>query len=347
MVHALSEEISQRQNYITGHTVSTVYFGGGTPSLIGIDALKLLLGTVQEIFEMAADAEITLEANPDDLTLTYLHQLRHAGFNRLSIGVQSFRESDLQYLGRLHTSEKAMQTVADAKLAGFENISIDLIYGIPGLSAESWQQNLDHAFALEIPHISAYSLTVEPRTPLETLIRKGTMQPVDEALAVQHYHQLTIAMQNHGYEHYEISNFCLPGCYSKHNTAYWQNVPYLGIGPSAHSFDGESRQWNVSSVGSYIDSVKSGNVACERETLSLATRFNEYIMTSLRTQWGCDLGYIVRSFGLWMAENLLQNAEKFIAAGEMQNTGNSLVLTASGKLFADRISADLFVLEEE
>jgi putative oxygen-independent coproporphyrinogen III oxidase len=343
---AIIGEIGQRKNYLEGQTVETIYFGGGTPSLIETSDIERILTTIFKHFKVEPEAEITLEANPDDLTPDKLSALKKSGINRLSIGIQSFRQEDLVFLSRTHSSEQVLQCIVDARQAGFQNLSIDLIYGIPTLNDEGWAENLRKAFSFGIPHISAYSLTVEDKTPLEFMIRKGKMNAVDENLSLSHYNILNRMMQEHGYEHYEISNFCLPGAYSRHNTAYWQGKFYLGLGPSAHSYNGISRCWNVANLAKYIETVTAGEVESEQEFLSPVTQLNEYIMTSLRTMWGCNLVEIKRKYGTESAESLLLDALKFIESKQMIYKEGKLVLTPEGRLFADGISAQLFGEEE-
>lgn len=347
VTHAIVSELQQRHVYLSGQPVETIYFGGGTPSMLRVQDIETILNSVYKHFPVVPDAEITLEANPDDLAPASLEAFKNSGINRLSIGLQSFRQEDLNFLSRTHTPCQVIRCIADAQQAGFSNLSIDLIYGIPTLTDEGWVQNLQQAFSLGIPHISAYSLTVEDKTPLAVMIRKGKTKPVDENLSLSHYKILTVMMQANGYEHYEVSNFCLPGAYSRHNTAYWQAKFYLGIGPSAHSYNGSSRSWNVANISSYINSVTSGGVASETEILSPVTRLNEYIMTTLRTMWGCNLDVIKQEFGHDKAEKLLAGAQHFIGSGRMIYEENAIKLTPEGILFADGIAADLFTDEEQ
>jgi putative oxygen-independent coproporphyrinogen III oxidase len=346
VTNALISELQQRKEYLQDEPVETIYFGGGTPSILKASDIEEIINVVFKFYKVAADAEITLEANPDDLTPEKLTELKNAGINRLSIGIQSFREDDLKYLSRTHSAMQVTRCIEDALEAGFHNLSIDLIYGIPTLTDEGWTENLEKARALKIPHISAYSLTIEEKTPLEVMIRKGKINPVDESPSLSHYQILTRFMQQHGYEHYEVSNFCLPGAYSRHNTAYWQGKHYLGIGPSAHSYNGVSRSWNVSHLGKYIESVASGCVEAEQELLNLVTQFNEYIMNSLRTMWGLDLKLVSQKFGTGKAENLLVNALQFIESKQMEYREGKLILTPGGLLFADGITASLFFESE-
>ena len=342
---AIISELNQRRDYLAGQNVETIYFGGGTPSILSTEIIELILQAVFSGYTITNGVEITLEANPDDLSPEKLVNLKKAGINRLSIGIQSFRQEDLKFLGRTHSSSQVKKCILDSQKAGFDNLSIDLIYGIPTLTEQEWEENLKRAFDLDIPHISAYSLTVVEKTPLEFLIRKGKMKPVDEDLSLSHYRTLCRMMSEHGYEHYEISNFCLPDEYSRHNTAYWQGKHYLGIGPSAHSYNGDSRSWNVANLTSYIASVQAGKVESEKEILSKVTQLNEYIMTSLRTQWGCDLNIIRSNFGEMNATLLLEKANHFLESNQMICQSEKLILTPEGRLFADGIAATLF--EEE
>lgn len=343
---AIISELQQRKNYLAGQKVETIYFGGGTPSIFETKDIEKILDAIYTNFLVDYAAEITLEANPDDLTPKKLKALKKAGINRLSIGIQSFRQEDLDFLSRTHTSSQVIQCITDAKQADFHNLSIDLIYGIPTLTDEGWEQNLQKAFSFGIPHISAYSLTVEEKTPLEVMIRRGKIKSVDENLSLSHYQILSHLMQQNGYEHYEISNFCRPGAYSRHNTAYWQGSSYLGIGPSAHSYNGSSRCWDVANLLKYIETAANGNVASEQEILSPATQLNEYIMTSLRTMWGCDLEKVEQKFGEISAGKLLAGAQVYLKAKQMVFENRKLILTPEGQLFADGISSNLFNEEE-
>jgi putative oxygen-independent coproporphyrinogen III oxidase len=342
ITHALVCELEQQKNYLGGQKIETIYFGGGTPSLLAVEDIETILNAVNTNFQVEPGAEITLEANPDDLTPGKLIALKAAGVNRLSIGIQSFRQEDLDFLSRTHSAARLTQCINDARHAGFYNLSIDLIYGIPTLSDQGWIENLEKTFSFEIPHISAYSLTIEDKTSLEFMIRKGKMKPVDENMSLSQYHILCRMMKDNGYDHYEISNFCRPGAYSRHNTAYWQGTHYLGIGPSAHSYNGMSRQWNIANISKYMETTASGKVAFELEILSPATQLNEYIMTSLRTMWGCDLVHVKQKSGAENAEKLLLGALPYIEENKMVYQNGKLILTPEGRLFADGISAALF-----
>jgi putative oxygen-independent coproporphyrinogen III oxidase len=336
------KEIELQKNYLEGESVNTIYFGGGTPSLLSIDEISRFLEVINASFKVDTDAEITLEANPDDLDKEKLIELKQAGVNRLSIGIQSFNDSDLKFLNRIHTANQGYDCILNARDAGFSNISIDLIYGIPTLDSESWKSNLKKAIDLEIPHISAYALTVEEKTPLAVMIRKGKMPNVDDAVQAEHFNILVKRLQDSGYLHYEISNFCKPGWFAQHNTSYWKGVPYLGIGPSAHSFNRVSRQWNIANLGKYLLAIDKDELPFEREVLSPTQSFNEYIMTSLRTQWGCDLSLIEKQYGREWGEQVIRDSGKYLGNGLMKIEDGVLYLTLEGKFRADGIAAELF-----
>lgn len=340
---ALLKEIELRKNYLDGEQIETIYFGGGTPSLLTYDALMNIFEKLQQTFIISPNAEITLEANPDNLDNKKLKELRSSPVNRISIGIQSFFDDDLIYLNRIHASAQAEASVKRSQDAGFENISIDLIYGIPTLTNEKWNENLTISFGLDVTHISAYGLTIEPKTALEILIRKGKTKPVDEEQSIQQYKILMKEMKENNFIHYEISNFCKEGFISKHNSNYWKGLKYLGLGPSAHSYDRVSRQWNASDLLAYLSDIANGKISGEKEILSETDKFNEYIMTSLRTMWGCDLNFLEKTFGNDLRNQVLKRAEKYLENEEMTNNDNILQLTDKGKLFADGIAAELFI----
>lgn len=326
--------------------VETVYFGGGTPSLLSADEILLIMSRLREVFSLAPDAEITFEANPDDITSARLADWRSAGVNRLSIGVQSFFEADLQWMNRAHNAIQARECIRMAQEEGFDNISIDLIYGGPTLSDIRWQENVETAIGLlHVPHLSCYALTVEPRTALDTLIRRHRLEDVSPEDQARQFLLLMDWTAAAGYEHYEISNFALPGHRSRHNSSYWQGKTYLGLGPSAHSFNGLSRQWNVANNALYSAALLggSGSFVAEREELSLVQQLNEYIMISLRTMEGSSLAYMEGRFGMETTQQLVKRAQRHILAGNLILAEN-LSLTQAGKLLADGISADLFFL---
>lgn len=339
---ALLKEIALQQDYLAGEIVETIYFGGGTPSLLGIDELQSIIKALSRHFTISPRAEITLEANPDDITASLLQNWQQAGINRLSIGIQSFFEEDLQWMNRAHTAQQAMDNLQLA-LSYFNNITIDLIYGTPTLTDERWRQNVSRAIEWGIPHLSCYALTVEPKTALDTMIRKrqlSNVQPDDQARQFLLLMDWTTAA---GYEHYEISNFALPGHRSRHNSAYWQGKKYLGLGPSAHSFNGQGRQWNIANNALYIQSLKQGTVPFEVEILTPEQRLNEYIMTSLRTMEGLSLQQVEQLGGEKVSRTLRSNSHRFIQQQLLQEINGRLVLTKQGKLFADGIAGDLFV----
>ncbi|MBR3698533.1 MAG: radical SAM family heme chaperone HemW [Bacteroidales bacterium] len=325
VLEALKQEMVSRKDYLHGETIGTIYFGGGTPSLLILDEIKVLQDLIKEHYRVEPDAEITLEANPDTLSMEYLQGLRALGVNRLSIGIQSFFDNDLKYLSRRHNSEHAIQCLQWAKEAGFDNLNIDLIYGLPTSDADQWKRNLDRFLELDLPHLSAYALTLEPNAILTKLIEQGKAAPLNEDDAVRDYGILCQKMAQAGYLHYEISNFCRPGWTSRHNTSYWFGVPYLGLGPSAHSFDGKSRQWNS-----------------EFELLSPEQRYDEYVMLRLRTMWGIDLKYMRSEMGEHFYDYCLRQAEPLIAQKRLSRIGDSLYLTDEQMLFADGIAEELF-----
>ena len=343
-VEALLKEIElpAKANYLQGQVIETIYFGGGTPSILEIDELKRLMQQLHQYFTINSSAEITLEANPDDVTDEKLKGWKQLGINRLSIGIQSLFEEDLRWMNRAHTADEAKQVIAKARAAGFNSFTVDLIYGTPGLTDEKWLYNLDWVLQQNINHLSCYALTVEEKTPLDKQIRQHQKQDVDPEQQGRQFLLLMEYMQKAGFEHYEISNFAKPGYRSKHNSSYWKGVHYLGLGPSAHSFNGSSRQWNVANNQLYIQSLKQGIISFEKEELTATQQLNEYIMTGLRLMEGCDLNYISQQFGKEKAAELNSNAEAPIGKGLMIAQDNHLILTKDGKLFADSIASDLF-----
>ena len=343
-LETLKAEIVARKDYLQGDAVNTIYFGGGTPSLLSLKEIGELLHLINAHYPVAANAEITLEANPDTLSLEYLEGLRQLGVNRLSIGIQSFFDNDLKYLSRRHDSHHAQKCLDWAKQAGFENIGIDLIYGLPSSNADQWNKNLDIFFAYGLPHLSAYALTLEPNAILTKQIELGKVQPVNEEDALRDYEILCQRAAENGYLHYEISNYCRSGMHSKHNSSYWFGTPYIGFGPSAHSFDGNSRQWNVSSVEKYCVSVPKPveGSAIEKEILSPEQHYDEYVMLRLRTHWGIDLKWLKREMGERFSTYCEQHAQPLIAQGRLSQTREFLYLTDQQMLFADGIAEELF-----
>ena len=341
MLSAIKKEIELRKDYVS-QAVATLYLGGGTPSVLTIDELSGLLGTVAQYFTFVPDAEITLEANPDDLSDDYVAALSDLGFNRLSIGVQSFFDDDLQWMNRRHCAREAIQSLETARKRGFHNINIDLMYGLPSMTQARWTANLKQALALDVPHLSAYHLSIEPRTVFGKRQAKGESYTISEEESTKQFHILLDTMEQAGYEHYEISNFAFPGFRSRHNTAYWQQQPYLGVGPSAHSFDGQSRQWNVGNNSQYIAAVENETVWFEREQLTPAEQYNDYILVSLRTIWGVDTDYIRAHFGDTFAGEFLRQAAVYLQNGFLQEQAGIFTLSRKGKMIADRITSDLF-----
>ena len=339
-IAALLKEIVLQKNYPENETVETIYFGGGTPSLCTKEEVKTIITSIQSSFNVAENAEITLEANPDDITEEKLLDWKEVGINRLSIGIQSFFEEDLKWMNRAHTSQQAVDSLQLA-VKQFDNITIDLIYGTPQLTNEKWKHNVDTAISLNISHLSCYALTVEPKTPLDKMIKQHKSEDINPDKQSEQFLLLMQWLAEAGYEHYEISNFAKPGWRSRHNSSYWQGKNYLGLGPSAHSFNGTSRQWNVSNNNNYIESIGKGIIPFKKEVLTETQKLNEYIMTSLRTMEGLQLQ--VASNELRAAsKELLSKSQKFINAGLMRLENNSLVLTREGKLLADGIAAELF-----
>lgn len=344
LVEMLCQEISLRKNELPTEKIETIYFGGGTPSLLSSEELKQIFDTIYSNFEVQKDAEITLEANPDDLTLESLESLKTAGINRLSIGVQSFFEEDLKMMNRAHNSTEALASIQMATQF-FNNISIDLIYGIPGMSKERWMKNLEIALSLGLPHFSCYALTIEPNTALKKMIEKGMVQPVDDEAASAHFDILTTTLKENGYIHYEFSNYGKPGYFSKNNTAYWFGKSYLGIGPSAHSYDGVNRKWNISNNTLYVKSIEKGELPLETEELSISDRYNEYIMTRLRTMWGIEIEEIEERFGDLYKTHLLKEAAKEIEQGLLEQSEGKIRVTQRGKFLSDGIASNLFFVD--
>jgi len=335
---ALLKETELQRDYLGNEMVETIYFGGGTPSLLGIEDLKLQIETLNQVFNISPGAEITLEANPDDIDKEKLGGWKKTGIKRLSIGVQSFFEEDLLWMNRAHNAKQAIDNLQMA-IEQFDNITIDLIYGHPLLTDEKWKQNVEKVISLNIPHISCYALTVEPKTPLQKMILEKKKENIQQEKQAEQLLLLMQWLEDAGYEHYEISNFSKPGFRSRHNSSYWQGKKYLGLGPSAHSFDGKSRQWNVSNNSIYIESLTKNRVPFEKEILTTVQQVNEYIMTSLRTAEGLDLEKIPFA----SRHQLFANSKKYIESGKLILEESKLILTKKGKLFADGIAAELFI----
>ncbi|HET7000501.1 MAG TPA: radical SAM family heme chaperone HemW [Puia sp.] len=339
---ALLKEIAFRDIYLQGESVETIYFGGGTPSLISPQSISQILDSVSRHFKISQDPEITIETNPDDIDMNRLNSWKQAGINRLSIGVQSFFSEDLLWMNRAHSGEQAVQAVEDSKKAGFNNFSLDLIYGSPALTDEKWDFNLHKAISLEPAHISCYALTVESKTALYNMIKTKKTVAMDPEKQASQFLTGVQRLEEAGFEHYEISSFARTGKRSRHNSSYWQSKKYLGLGPSAHSFNGTSRQWNVSNNALYIKSLMAGKVNFESENLLPKDILNEYIMTSLRTTEGLDLQHVAEHFGKQTGNLLESNASVYLNSNQMVKVHEKLKLTRNGKLFADGIASALF-----
>lgn len=346
LIAALQKEIIIRKDELDSLSLSTIYLGGGTPSLLSSDELQQIFETINQHYNIDNDAEITLEANPDDLSKQYLQSLCDTAINRLSIGIQSFFDEDLKFMNRAHKAEEAQHCIENAQAAGFYNLTIDLIYGTPGLSDDKWKRNLAIAFEYKIPHISSYCLTVEPNTALDHFVKKGKAPAVDEEQAARQFEILMQKMSAAGYDHYEISNFARPGFYAKHNSNYWKGAPYLGIGPAAHSFVGQTRRWNVAHNPKYIQILQSEHIdgLYEEEHLSAVQIYNEYVMTGLRTIWGCDFEKI-KGMGPSYSSHFLAASAPWVEAGKMKKQDDQYLLTNDGRLLADRIAMELFIEE--
>lgn len=352
MVLALAKEIELRSKSITHHPspitepIETIYFGGGTPSMLQIEDLQLLIEAVYSNYQVVENPEITLEANPDDLSNETISQLANSPVNRLSIGIQSFFEDDLKLMNRAHNAEEAKKCLEIATQY-FDNISIDLIYGIPNMSNEKWLQNIETALSFNVPHISSYALTVEPKTALHSFIQKGIIPQPDDEVAAAHFQILVDKLSENDFIHYELSNFGKENYFSKNNSSYWLGKKYIGIGPSAHSYDGKNRGWNVSNNALYIKSIQENKLPIEIETLTKTDRYNEYIMTGLRTIWGVSLDRIDEEFGKTYLDYLNQQAAKFIEDHLLFVDENILRTTKNGKFLCDGIASDLFLLNLE
>lgn len=346
VLHAMMKEIEMQRDYLQGAPVETIYFGGGTPSLLSAEEINRLIDHVLRFHPVDELQEVTLEANPDDLNAKYLRTLRGTPVNRFSIGIQSFRDEDLQYMHRAHNAQQADYSIKAAQDAGFTNLSIDLIYGTPGLKDSDWKQNLQRIKDLSIPHFSAYALTVEEGTALHYAISKKKTAPVLPEQAASQFEMLMDVAPEMGHEHYEISNLALPGMHALHNTNYWNSVPYLGIGPAAHSFNGKMRSWNIANNALYAKGILTDkHLPHEHEVLTPVQQLNEYIMTSIRTMWGCDLNKIAAQWGNDYAILIEHGCNLFLENNWVTLEGKTLKLTNIGRLFADSIAADLFVDE--
>ncbi len=348
-LEALKKEIRLRKDFfvsaVNSNNISTIYFGGGTPSLLTGKEINELFEELHKHFKIDSDAEITLEANPDDLTSEKISEIKQTPINRLSIGIQSFFDEDLLLMNRAHNSAQAKRSVELAKVNEFKNITIDLIYGLPDLTNEKWKENLQKAFDLDVQHISCYHLTVEKRTALFDMVDKKKINLLPEEKSIEQFKEMTKAMSDNGFIQYEISNFCKNGFYSRHNSSYWKKDLYLGLGPSAHSYNGRLRRWNVSNNNNYIKGLKDDELQFEEEVLSIKEKYNEYIMTTLRTIWGTDLKLIETDFGVNYLDHIKKEANNYFLSGHLIRENNKLFLSEEGKLIADRIASDLFMVD--
>ena len=342
LVSALTKELIMRKDYIQGATIETIYLGGGTPSLLEEKELNVIMETLHKQYKISQEVETTLEANPDDLTVDKLRQLKSSGINRLSIGIQSFHEVDLKWMNRSHNAAQARNSIVEARNLGFENLSIDLIFGCPTTTEENWQENLDLVSELDIPHISCYGLTIEEKTALAHQVKTQSGSLPKEESNAQQFLLTMNHLESQGYEQYEISNYAKNQLYSRHNTNYWKQVPYLGIGPSAHSFDGKSRQWTQPNNSQYIKNVNEGRLPSDSEVLSSKDLYNEYVLTHLRTIWGCNTNSIKSNHTNYV-EHFRTEVSPLIQQGLILQSDNQYTLTTEGKFIADKITAQLFV----
>ena len=343
MIGALKKELVLRKGEFKNEVIETIYFGGGTPSVLSSEEISSIIESVYINYQVSEDPEITLEANPDDLSKNRIIQLSNSPINRLSIGIQSFFEEDLKLMNRAHNAEEAKACIFEA-LKYFTNISIDLIYGIPGMSNDRWKKNIEKGLSFGVPHISSYALTVEPKTALASFIKKGIVKPVDDEVAQAHFNMLLDAMEEAGFESYEISNFGKAGFFSRNNTAYWQQKKYMGIGPSAHSYDGMRRGWNINNNPKYIKSIENNKLPMEVEVLSTRDKYNEYVMTGLRTIWGVSLKKVSTEFGERYLKYLEKQTAKYLKEHLLYLDGDKLLATKKGRFLADGIAADLFLV---
>lgn len=344
-VLAICKEIELRKSYISDEIVDTIYFGGGTPSQLSVEDFNKIFETIYNTFEVSSDVEITMEANPDDLDISYLDSLQALPFNRLSMGVQSFNDDELKFLKRRHSSKRALDVVNTCKSLGYNNISIDLMYGLPNQTMDIWQRNLDKAISLDIQHISSYHLIYEQGTRLYRLFKMGDVKAVDEELSVEMFSLMIDKLGSAGFEHYEISNFARNGLYSRHNSSYWLGKKYLGLGPAAHSFDGENRAWNIPSISKYITAIGEHRLPLEIENLDRNTRYNDFILTGMRTMWGVDLIVLERLFGTKLKDYCMKNVQRYIDEGFVYKEANVLKLSRNGIFISDGIMSDMMWVE--
>ena len=344
MINAMLIEIENKKDYLFNQEIETIYFGGGTPSFIQTSHINSLIKKIFFLYQVKADAEITLELNPDDISENKLRELKSTGINRLSIGVQSFHDEDLKFMNRSHDGNMARNSIAIAKKLGFKNITIDLIYGLPNLSNKNWEANLNTVKQLKINHFSAYALTVEPKTKLDYLIKNKKLDPISDEKIEEHFKKLQEISVRIGFVQYEISNFCKDKVISKHNSSYWKKKKYIGIGPSAHSFNGNSRQWNIKSNSKYVLKLKSQEEYYEIEKLSENEKYNEYVLTTLRTMWGINQKYLTKNYNKKINLKFTSLIKKWVESGDVIKENENFKLSKKGMLMADGIASDLFVI---
>lgn len=343
-VASLCRELQERKDYAGGEPIGTVYFGGGTPSTLTIEQLRRICDTIYSTYPIASNPEVTIECNPDDLTPEFLEQLKTLPFNRISMGVQSFNDAQLKRLGRRHNAEAARQAVRNARTAGYGNISIDLMFALPGSTAKEWAHDLQSAIELKPDHLSAYNLMYEEGTPLYRALERGDFTELSEEENVEQFHMLITKLKEAGYRHYEISNFAMPGCESRHNSSYWNDTPYIGCGAAAHSYNGTSRQWNISDIREYIKGIESGERNFEIEHLSEQERYNDAILTRLRTADGVPLEWMKEKFSEKLNNHMLRVAEKEIALGNLKEENGHLSLTEKGIFISDAVIRELIFI---
>lgn len=343
LVKAIKLEMWLRKDYLHDQHIQTIYFGGGTPSLLKAQQLEDIIRACKTVFNVDDQAEITMEANPDDLNPEYLKTIQQIGVNRISIGIQSLSQSDLKLMKRRHNPIQAKNAVKFAREAGFKNISVDLIYGVPHMSFEQWHENLNQIFDMKVEHVSAYHLTYHQNTSLWADLQKGIISEIAENESLQQFDELVNTARKYGFIHYEISNFAKPGFFSQHNSSYWNKTEYLGLGPSAHSYDKNSRQWNVSSLTHYLLALNHQKIPFEKEELSEKDRFNEYMITSLRTMWGIDLNLVKKEFGNTFLNHLKIIGEKYLKTNQVLVDDNTIRLARNGLFVSDTIMTDFML----
>ena len=343
LLDSLGQEMELQRDYFEGEEVETIYIGGGTPTILSVEEINSLIGKISTNFQLTKENEITIEANPDDLTREYLEKLAKTKVNRISIGIQSLSAKELVLLNRRHTVKQAIDSVTNSKKAGFTNISLDLMYGIPGSLIEQWERNIDQVLAMDVQHLSCYHLSIEPGTKLALFVKNGKIKPPEEEESIDQFRILAEKLDQAGFLHYEISNFCKNSYFSKHNTNYWKQIKYLGIGPSAHSFNGRSRQWNIADNKKYIETIKKNKVPFKKEIIDQRKKYNEYILTALRTMWGIDLKYIEETFSKEAHDYCINLSERLLEYGMLKKKGENLVLTKQGIFISDNIITELMM----